>query len=104
MSKEQNKIEIFQSVDKQTVVEVKFEKETVWLSQKQMAELFDKDVRTINELPWHSLFCRTMLIEPETSEHANFDPDFTIINLPSFKADPATMGTNSETVIAVSFS
>eukprot|EP00658_Telonema_sp_P-2_P027395 TRINITY_DN21157_c0_g2_i1.p1 TRINITY_DN21157_c0_g2~~TRINITY_DN21157_c0_g2_i1.p1 ORF type:complete len:162 (+),score=26.58 TRINITY_DN21157_c0_g2_i1:1-486(+) len=31
-------------------------------------------------------------------------PQFTIINLPSFKADPATMGCRSETVIAVNFS
>ncbi len=46
---EQNKIEIYQSKDKQTVVEVKFEQETIWLSQKQMSELFNKDVRTINE-------------------------------------------------------
>jgi hypothetical protein len=46
---EQNKIEIYQSDDKQTIVEVKFEQETIWLSQKQMAELFDKDVRTISE-------------------------------------------------------
>ncbi len=30
-------------------VEVRLEGETVWLSQAQMAELFDKDVRTINE-------------------------------------------------------
>ena len=30
-------------------VEVKFERETVWLSQAQMATLFGKDVRTINE-------------------------------------------------------
>jgi prophage maintenance system killer protein len=46
---EQNKIEIYQSDDKQTIVEVRFEQETIWLSQKQMAELFDKDVRTVNE-------------------------------------------------------
>ena len=46
---EQNKIEICQINNKQAVVEVKFEQETVWLSQKQMAELFEKDVRTINE-------------------------------------------------------
>src|SRR5690554_6221160 len=45
----QNKIEIYQSNDKQAIVEVQFEQETVWLSQKQMAELFEKDVRTINE-------------------------------------------------------
>lgn len=30
-------------------VEVRLEGETVWLSQKQMAELFDKNVRTVNE-------------------------------------------------------
>ncbi len=30
-------------------VEVRLEGETVWLTQRQMAELFDKDVRTINE-------------------------------------------------------
>ncbi len=60
-------------------------------------------VRTISELAWHSLFCRTMLIDAEQNEHAGFAPDFTIINLPSFKADPATMGCNSETIIAVNF-
>ncbi len=30
-------------------VEVRLDKETVWLTQKQMADLFVKDVRTINE-------------------------------------------------------
>ena len=30
-------------------IEVFFQDETVWLSQKRMAELFDVDVRTINE-------------------------------------------------------
>ena len=42
-------IEIFQSEDGQTQVEVCFEQDTLWFSQAQMAELFDKDVRTINE-------------------------------------------------------
>ncbi len=44
---EQNKIEIYQSENKQTIVEVKFEQETIWLSQKQMAHLFEKDSDTI---------------------------------------------------------
>ena len=61
-------------------------------------------VRTIGELAWHSLFCRTMLVRPEEDEKASMVPQFTIINLPSFKADPATMGCNSETIIAVNFS
>ncbi len=60
-------------------------------------------VRTIGEFAWHSLFCRTMLVRPEGNELASMKPEFTIFNLPSFKADPATMGTNSETVIAVNF-
>lgn len=60
-------------------------------------------VRSIAEFAWHSLFCRTMLIEPGADELAGFDPDYTVVNLPSFKADPARHGTNSETVIAVSF-
>lgn len=44
-----NSIIIYEGNDGQSHVEVRFEGETAWLSQKQMAELFDKDVRTINE-------------------------------------------------------
>ena len=44
-----NQIIIYNTEDGETKVEVKMENETVWLSQKQMAELFDKDVRTVNE-------------------------------------------------------
>ncbi len=44
-----NKIIIYNTDDGQTKIEVKIENETVWLSKKQMAELFDKDVRTVNE-------------------------------------------------------
>ena len=49
MKSENNQIIIYNTQDGQTKIEVTLEKETVWLSQKQMAELFDKDVRTINE-------------------------------------------------------
>ena len=40
---------IYQTEDGRTRVQVRVEQETVWLTQKQMAELFQKDVRTINE-------------------------------------------------------
>lgn len=44
---EQNdKIIIYQTSDGQTSIDVKLENETVWLSQEQMAELFQKD-RTV---------------------------------------------------------
>ena len=59
------------------------------------------NVRVINEYAWHSLFIRTMLVRPETAELAGFVPEFTIIDLPSFRADPAKYGCRSETVIAV---
>ena len=45
----ESKIEIYRAADNQTEIKVQFDADTVWLSQSQMAELFDKDVRTINE-------------------------------------------------------
>ena len=60
-------------------------------------------VRVITELAWHSMFIRTLLVRPELSALADFIPEFTIIDLPSFAADPARHGTRSETVIAVNF-
>lgn len=60
-------------------------------------------VRVVNELCWHSLFIRHLLRRPSDAELADFSADFTIINLPSFKADPERHGTRSETVIAVNF-
>lgn len=42
-------IEIYQTPDGQAQIEVHLEQDTLWLSQAQMAELFDKDVRTVNE-------------------------------------------------------
>lgn len=44
-----NKIIIYQTSDNQTQIDIKFENETVWLTQKQMATLFDKNVMTVNE-------------------------------------------------------
>ena len=41
-----NQIEIYQTKDKKTEVDVRFEEETVWLAQGQVAELFQLD-RTV---------------------------------------------------------
>lgn len=61
------------------------------------------DVRVVTELAWHGLFIRHLLRRPEAEELATFTPEFTIINCPSFKADPARHGCRSETVIALNF-
>jgi hypothetical protein len=50
MEKESNnKIILYSSEDGKTEIEVNLDGETVWLSQSQMAELLQKDVRTISE-------------------------------------------------------
>ncbi len=61
------------------------------------------NVRMITEMAWHSLFIRHLLRRPELAELEGFVPEFTVINCPSFKADPARHGCRSETVIAISF-
>jgi len=64
---------------------------------------FRVNVRVINELAWHNLFIRTLLVRPSEAELASFAPEYTIIDLPSFRADPARHGCRTETVIAVNF-
>ncbi len=53
----------------------------------------------ITELAWQALFIRNLLIKPQAGKA--FSPKLTIIDLPSFKADPARHGTRSGTVIAI---
>jgi len=59
-----NQIIIYNTEDGQTKIEVRMKDETVWLSQKQMAELFDKDVRTINE------HIKNVFLERELAENS----------------------------------
>ncbi|MFL6256610.1 MAG: phosphoenolpyruvate carboxykinase [Pyrinomonadaceae bacterium] len=59
-------------------------------------------VRIVTELAWHSLFARTMFINDDAGT-AKHTPEFTVINIPSFKADPATDGTRAETFILMDF-
>jgi phosphoenolpyruvate carboxykinase (ATP) len=78
-------------------------------------ELFAKDlyggadlthrisVRVVSEFAWHALFVHQLLIRPSAEALKGFDPEFTIIDLPSFEASPARHGSVSNTVIAVNF-
>ncbi|MCD6292706.1 MAG: hypothetical protein J7M09_04540, partial [Deltaproteobacteria bacterium] len=47
--KPHSEIVIYQAEDGQSRIQVHLQDETVWLTQKLMSELFQKDVRTINE-------------------------------------------------------
>jgi phosphoenolpyruvate carboxykinase (ATP) len=55
--------------------------------------------RVITETAWHSLFARNMFRRPPAEELADFAPDFTVLQLPSLAADPASDGTRAKTAI-----
>ena len=86
-----------------------------FLTQAQDMDLFVQDlyagadpdhrlnVRVYCENAWHALFIQHLLIEPSEAERDDFSPDMTIVDLPSFRADPSQHGTASETVIAGDF-
>jgi phosphoenolpyruvate carboxykinase (ATP) len=61
-------------------------------------------IRVVTEFAWHSLFARNMFIpENDPDKRAGHRPEFTVINVPSFKADPARHGTRSDVAILVHF-
>ena len=58
-------------------------------------------MRFIHELAWQNLFVRNLFIVPPTADLAGFQPQFTVMTAPSFKADPARHGTRSDVGIIV---
>ena len=66
-------------------------------------ETYRLPTRIVCEYAWHALFIRHLLRRPEQSELAGFEPQFTVVNLPSFRAAPDYHDTRSETVIACNF-
>ncbi len=61
------------------------------------------DVRVVTELAWHGLFIRHLLRRPARRELDQFTPEWTIINCPTFRADPERHGCRTSTVIAMNF-
>lgn len=61
-------------------------------------------VRVITEFAWHSFFARNMLVRPEWLNYKEHKPEFTVLHLPNFKANPEFDGTNSEAFIILNFS
>lgn len=60
-------------------------------------------VRIITECAWHNLFARNMFIQPAKEELADFVPEFTVLQVPSFEADPEVDGTRSEVFVLANF-
>lgn len=66
-------------------------------------EKFRVPIRVINEYAWHNLFVRQLFVRPTPEQLKTHRPEFTVIAVPGFKADPQTDGTNSEAFIILSF-
>lgn len=77
--------------------DVLYQKVVNYLAEK---ELFVRDcyacadktyrtnIRVINEYPWSNLFVYNMFLRPEDQALEDFSPEWTVINAPSFMADP----------------
>ncbi len=60
-----------------------------------------RSLRVYTETAWASIFARNLFRRPPEEDLATFEPNFTIIAVPSFQADPATEGTRTGTAILV---
>lgn len=54
------------------------------------------NLKVINTLAWHNLFCYNMFLRPSKEELKSFQSDFTIICAPDFQADPELDGTRNQ--------
>lgn len=68
MIEETKDIEIFETSDGQINIQVQFQKESVWLNQKQLSVLFNKDSDTIG-LHLKNIFDSEELDESSTTEY-----------------------------------
>ncbi len=90
----QSSIILYQTEDGRTRIQCRFEDDTIWLTQKLIAELFQKDVRTINE------HIQNIFVEGELAEES------VIRKFRITAADGKSYGTyhyNLEVIIAVGY-
>jgi len=65
---------------------------------------FRLKVRVITEYAWHSLFAKCLFIRPTgTAELKDFEPEFTVVSIPSFQAVPELDSTRTPTFILLNF-
>ena len=61
------------------------------------------NLRVVGEKAWHSLFARCLFLRPRAEELPDFQPEWTILHAPNFRAEPTRDGVHSEVVVAISF-
>ena len=61
-------------------------------------------IRVITETAWHNLFARNMFRRySDPAELEKHNPQFTVIQMPNFHANPQNDGTNSEVFVLINF-
>lgn len=80
-------------------------KEEIWVRDAFAcaSPAYKTNIRVINENPWSNLFAYNMFLRPHEEDLENFNPEWTIIQAPGFKADPAVDGTRQHNFAVVSF-
>ena len=58
-------------------------------------------IRIITETAWHSLFARNIFVQATPEELQSHIPEFTVIHIPNFHADPELDGTRTEAFILI---
>lgn len=66
-------------------------------------EDFKMNIRVITEQPWSNLFAYNMFLRPTEDEVENFNPDWHVLCVPSFEADPAVDGTRQGNFAILNF-
>lgn len=61
------------------------------------------NVRVVTEYAWQNLFVNNLFLRPNREEILKMAPEWTIINAPGFRADPAIDGTRQHNFAAISF-
>jgi phosphoenolpyruvate carboxykinase (ATP) len=67
------------------------------------AEAYQINIRVVNEHAWSNLFAYNMFIRPTETQLKSFQPDWTILQAPGFKANPQTDGVKHSQFIIISF-
>ncbi len=66
--------------------------------------VYKMPIRIVTQFAWHNLFARNMFLpENDPRKRAEHQPEYTVINVPRFKADPARHGCRSDVAVFVNF-
>lgn len=104
---------IFTNQSKTSTIEVRYEDETIWLSQKLMSELFDVEVNTINyhlkelykggEIQEQATIRKFRIVQQEGNRTVNRDVEFYNLNAPITKHLRACLSTTMHQKIPDNF-